>query len=402
MSNIFFPALKGLSWSVQFTPMFNTIVQEAVSGREVRSPLQQWPRHEILLTYSYLHDDPANKNWLYAGATELEILKGFFLARQGAFDDFLLNLTNVTQNAKDSVVNINTQNQALYSQDWTNAVWTKGGSTTITGGATTAPDGSSTGTNIHQTSLSTVVMSAAQTLVSIAGPLTFSIWAKPNANSTIALSLSNATDGTFASSFFDLTTGIVQSTSAGTATITAYPNGWFRCTVTGTATVNNSTITVGSGAAVRNYSLYIWGAQAELSSTASSVYVVTTSVITSYPGAFIAIGDGSTTTFQLTRPVGPYYEPIQNPQANTVAIYVNGTPKTLGTDYTISNGLITFTSAPAASSWITSNFTFFYRCRFNTQEAGSKRSQGSTDPQFDNFLYSLYQLKQVSLVTVKL
>lgn len=79
-------------------------------------------------------------------------------------------------------------------------------------------------------------------------------------------------------------------------------------------------------------------------------------------------GDGSTRAFQLTRSFGAggsaFVEPVQNVNG-TPSIYVNGTLKTAGTDYTISStGLVTFTVAPAAAAALTWTGNFYYRCRF--------------------------------------
>jgi hypothetical protein len=65
---------------------------------------------------------------------------------------------------------------------------------------------------------------------------TLSVWAKStNRNLVInADALFNARSG------FNLSTGVVADTTSGTATITAFPNGWYRCTVTGAATSTQS------------------------------------------------------------------------------------------------------------------------------------------------------------------
>jgi uncharacterized protein (TIGR02217 family) len=49
-----------------------------------------------------LPHDP-NKALNDSGYTDLETLMGFYLARQGSFDDFLLNLSDITQRLEDSV-----------------------------------------------------------------------------------------------------------------------------------------------------------------------------------------------------------------------------------------------------------------------------------------------------------
>lgn len=116
-----------------------------------------------------------------------------------------------------------------------------------------------------------------------------------------------------------------------------------------------------------------------------------------YSGQPIGTGNGTTTTFQLVRNVGGFLESCQNPANQTALVYVNGVPKVQGTDYTISNGLVTFTSAPAAAASITADFTFLHRVRFHT---GTSRS-GKEGIEFSNFMYNLYECKEVQLITVR-
>ena len=90
MSNTIFPVLAGLGWSVKKTPTFKTLVGQAVSGMEVRQALMQFPLWEFELTYEILRDNPAQQNPT-APYNELKTLGGFYLARQGMFDDFLFD-----------------------------------------------------------------------------------------------------------------------------------------------------------------------------------------------------------------------------------------------------------------------------------------------------------------------
>jgi hypothetical protein len=98
MSNALFPQLAGLSWGVKRTPNFKTLLQEAANGYAVRVPLLQDPLWDFELDYEFLRDT------VMSGATELQRLVAFFLARQGAFDSFLLDLQALTQSAADSSV----------------------------------------------------------------------------------------------------------------------------------------------------------------------------------------------------------------------------------------------------------------------------------------------------------
>jgi len=80
---LIFPALPGLTWSVTKTPIFQTRIQRAVSGRELRALDYPYPLWQFALVYDFLRDDQA------AGYDELRTLLGFFMLCQGAFGTFL-------------------------------------------------------------------------------------------------------------------------------------------------------------------------------------------------------------------------------------------------------------------------------------------------------------------------
>lgn len=80
---LIFPALAGLAWSVTKTPTFQTRIQRAVSGRELRVLDYPYPLWQFALIYDFLRDEPA------AGFDELRTLLGFFMLCQGAFGTFL-------------------------------------------------------------------------------------------------------------------------------------------------------------------------------------------------------------------------------------------------------------------------------------------------------------------------
>lgn len=78
-----FPALPGLAWSVTKAPTFQTRIQRAVSGRELRTLDYPYPLWQFTLVFAFLRDNPA------AGLDELRTLMGFYLAYQGAYGTFL-------------------------------------------------------------------------------------------------------------------------------------------------------------------------------------------------------------------------------------------------------------------------------------------------------------------------
>ena len=232
MSNLLFPKIKGLGWSVTVNPTFSTEIQQALGSREVRVQNYINPIWEISLTYEYLLNDPRTRD--ENGNTPLETLVGFFMARGGQFDTFLLNMTDLTGRQEDS----------------------------------------------------------------------------------------------------------------------------------------------------------IYSGQPCLNMTTLNTYA----------------GDGSTTSFQLTRNFGGFNEACQNPANQTAQVYVGGTPKTQGTDYTISNGIALFAAAPGAGVAVTADFTFLYRVRFDlgSTRSNSTGASGTKEGiEFTNFFFNLYEVKELQLVSVR-
>jgi hypothetical protein len=82
---LIFPSLPGLAWSVTKSPTFQTRIQRAVSGRELRALDYPYPLWQFTLVFDFLRDNPA------AGYNELRTLLGFFLLCQGAFANFVFN-----------------------------------------------------------------------------------------------------------------------------------------------------------------------------------------------------------------------------------------------------------------------------------------------------------------------
>jgi len=75
-------------------------------------------------------------------------------------------------------------------------------------------------------------------------------------------------------------------------------------------------------------------------------------------------GDGSTTQFTLCRSWGNFVEPVNIVSAPKV--YINGVQTT---DFTwTTEGVITFTTAPADGAILTWSGTYYFRCRFTDDE----------------------------------
>lgn len=90
----------------------------------------------------------------------------------------------------------------------------------------------------------------------------------------------------------------------------------------------------------------------------------------------LALGDGLTAAFQLTKTYGagadPYRRPIQKPVAGTVRVAVAGVEKTLGVhfDLATTTGVVTLRVGhiPPAGATVTAGFQFDVPVRFDTDK----------------------------------
>jgi uncharacterized protein (TIGR02217 family) len=102
----------------------------------------------------------------------------------------------------------------------------------------------------------------------------------------------------------------------------------------------------------------------------------------------IGTGDGAVRNFQLLRRIGSFVEPIKAING-TPQIYLDGVIQEEA-GWTVANGLVTFAVPPANGVMMSASFSFYFRCRFLEDEA-----------EFSQFMYKLWSLKQITLVSVK-
>ena len=170
------------------------------------------------------------------------------------------------------------ENLITYSEQFDNAAWGKT-NTTVQANSISAPDNNITADKLVENSANGIHI-LAQGAGTISGTYTLSCFVKAAGRYKGYIQLFG--NGGNAAAFFDLNLGTITG-GAGTNTITAYPNGWYRITSTATFTTEtaavyivmldnsgNSTYT-GDGTS----GIYLWGAQVEKSLTVNPYYPTT-------------------------------------------------------------------------------------------------------------------------------
>jgi hypothetical protein len=234
-------------------------------------------------------------------------------------------------------------NLCLRSQEFDNGSWGMGSVQSVSANATTAPDGSSTADLLNVTGTDAVQGYIQQQVSAAAGAITSSAYVKYTTSQYIALSIY---DGSHHFSWFDIQNGTMgtQNGSA-TNTITAVGDGWYRISTTYTtgavnpyttfyaaSTDNSISVTAADGA-------YIWGAQIETGSVATS-YIPTlgATVARAVDDAYALV---STFPFADSSPgtlyvyAKPFFAGSTAP--NSASRYLN-----LGDDGTLENNIIIY------------------------------------------------------------
>ena len=201
-------------------------------------------------------------------------------------------------------------NLALYSEDFSNAAWTKTNAS-IGSNAVAAPDGATTADSI---TVSAASGSANQAVTITAGnSVSISVYFK---QFTSAYGRIRITDGTNSvAAWFNIAAGTVGTASAGLTTcvysahsMRQLANGWYRCQLTvTTATSTAFTVHVSCAASDNTEpanldSVYAWGVQIEQvtgSTSAASSYVPTTSATVTRNGDVLVVPT-STSWFSAT------------------------------------------------------------------------------------------------------
>jgi hypothetical protein len=178
-------------------------------------------------------------------------------------------------------------NLILYSEQFNDASWSVAVNASVTANATTAPNGTTTADKIvEDTATSQHIIGQTPTSINSVNH-TISVYAKAAERSFLFL-FEDSAGGRNA--YFDLSNGTIGTLGgSATASITSVGNGWYRCSVTYTAsgtlvrmrvapaTANGTNSYTGDGTS----GIFVWGAQVEVSDFGPTDYIATTTAAVS-------------------------------------------------------------------------------------------------------------------------
>jgi hypothetical protein len=227
-------------------------------------------------------------------------------------------------------------NLVTYSEQFDNAAWVKS-NCTIGSNTIIAPDGTLTGDKLI--SASGLTYGVDQPLTITAQTYTLTIFAKKGEHNFIQLLWNSTASTNFAN--FDLNTGTITAGTYTSATITSVGNGWYRCSITSTLVAgpassfiwlpSNGTSARGTTLTGNGFSgIYIWGAQLEAGSFATSYIPTVASQVTRSADAASMTGTNFSSWYRGDE--GTFYFESQKSPQTLNGRYI-GVTNSIGTSY---------------------------------------------------------------------
>ena len=181
--------------------------------------------------------------------------------------------TNATLTNSAGLVANAPMNLLTFSEQFDNAAWGKIGAT-VTANATAAPNGTTTADKIVEVSAANAPRVRQSTSTTVGLSYTFSFYLKAAERSQVRLVMEGSAN---LSAYFNAATGQVLPGLGATATMSLVEDGWYRCSLAYVATAAatdayiataENGVVITSGDPTKG--IYIWGAQLELGSTATT------------------------------------------------------------------------------------------------------------------------------------
>lgn len=203
----------------------------------------------------------------------------------GSGDLTFTRASNATRVASNGLIEKVRTNLILQSNTFSDAAWTKTRSSIVANSVANPIDGTVNASTLLDT-IDNATHLAFQSFTATANPYTFSVYVKANGVNWIQMRVDNGAALQFV--YFNLSTGAIGTQNNAVGKITSLGNGWYRCSITATATAASFFAVVqlaeadndNSYAGTGTNGVYLYASQLELGDIATN-YIATTSAAVS-------------------------------------------------------------------------------------------------------------------------